>query len=76
MAILIPTNPLNIDEINETFACVLKLTSRTNIVRGIIDNALIINTNPITRITSTKIDSSKKEAISGEAKIKQCIKRN
>ena len=63
------------DEINETLVCVLKLIFRTNTVRGIIDNALIIRIKPIIRIIFINIGSFKKMLIAGDAKNKEIYKK-
>lgn len=61
--------PLPTDAIKDIIVCVLKFISRTKIVYGIIDNALIIKIKPITRITSHKIGSLKNRAMKGDIKI-------
>lgn len=55
------------EDIKETLVCVLKSTLRTKIVRGMMANALMTSTQPITRTTSTNIGSLKKALIAGEA---------
>ena len=45
----IPIIPLTMEDIKETLVCVLKSTLRTKIVRGMMANALMTSTQPITR---------------------------
>ena len=67
-AITMPTAPLLTEEIKDTFVCVLKLTSLTKTVRGMMANALITRTDPITLVTFTSSGSLKKTLMEGEAR--------
>ena len=64
-AMPMPTAPLDSEAMSDTLVCVLKLTALTNSVRGMMARALIIKTQPMTRITSSSSGSLKKAAILG-----------
>ena len=55
------------DEMTETLVCVLKSIFLTNMVRGIMPNALTTSTQPITRSTSVNIGSLKNKLMKGAA---------
>lgn len=69
-----PTNPLETEEIMDTLVCVLKSIPLTNMVRGMIPNALTIRISPITLNTSIKTGSLKNRLIAGAATYKRMYK--
>lgn len=69
-----PTNPPETEEIMDTLVCVLKSIPLTNMVRGMIPNALTIRISPITLNTSIKTSSLKNRLIAGAATYKRMYK--
>ena len=69
-----PINPLETEEIMDTLVCVLKSMPLTNMVRGMIPNALTIRINPITLSTFVRTGSLKNRLIAGADVYKRMYK--